>query len=129
MADMLYRIKLHNDNKYLCISSGSVSGSNVFWTSDINSATYWEFIPEATMFPNTTSDNRKYFLENLQGLLGDTLVPDYMIANSYNYSGDSLELVVESEKLQLKATLSYSAGLANISDSEYIKNIATNYIT
>ena len=50
MADMLYRIKMHNHNKYLCISSGSTSGSNVYWTSDINSATYWEFIPESTMF-------------------------------------------------------------------------------
>ena len=51
VADMLYRIKMNNHNKYLRVDAGATSGSNVYWVSDINSATYWEFIPEDVIFP------------------------------------------------------------------------------
>ena len=51
MGDMLYRIKMHNHNKYLHVDTEAESSDNVYWVSDINSATYWEFIPESVVFP------------------------------------------------------------------------------
>lgn len=77
MGDMLYRIKMHNHNKYLHVDTDAESGDNVYWVSDINSANYWEFIPESVVFPDSgqtpeyaLSDEQKNafreFLENMQ---------------------------------------------------------------
>ena len=71
VADMLYRIKLFNHNKYLCISGTAGDGANVVWAEGASSANLWEFIPEDTMFPAAAAApsaivGQTFFIKNFQ---------------------------------------------------------------
>ena len=46
----IYRIKMFNHNKYLCVDTLS-NGGNVSWTSSSSGNTLWQFVTEDTMFP------------------------------------------------------------------------------
>ena len=128
MGDMLYRIKMHNHNKYLHVDTEAESGDNVYWVSDINSGTYWEFIPENVVFPPSISENRKEFLRELQGLLGDVLITDTMVNSTYNIGDDSdKQVLFQNNLLKLEAEAGYRVGLTQISDEEYLKYVSINY--
>ena len=102
VADMLYRIKMNNHNKYLRVDPGATSGSNVYWVSDINSATYWEFIPEDIIFPDsgqTPEDtvylrkhNTEYFLSLDSN--NNVVFSNANNATSWTLSGESNNCII-----------------------------------
>ena len=130
MGDMLYRIKMHNHNKYLHVDSDAESGDNVYWVSDINSATYWEFIPEDTVFPDSgqtpedaiseiQKSSFREFLENMQGFiaLGDSFIEEAVLIGKKrkNLGTKSLGWVSVTSYIEVEMTKTITDGyVANV---------------
>jgi len=96
VADMLYRIKLFNHNKYLCISGTAGDGVNVVWAEGASSANLWEFIPEDTMFPAAAAApsaivGQTFFIKNFQTGYNLNVHGSDTVANSRNVNVYSKE--------------------------------------